>query len=168
MSEDTGAAAPEQTQETGWTPPASQADLDRIISERVSRERAKFADYDDLKTAAGRLAEIEEANKTELDKAIEKATAAEQRLATLEAEQRRLTVIATHQIPAEYHDLIRGDSDEELAAAAEKVAALVTANSTPPQSGPLVIPSVGNTPPALNSNALEDALRAAVGATQGA
>lgn len=164
MSEDTGAAAPEQSQETGWTPPASQADLDRIISDRVARERAKFADYDDLKAAAGRLAEIEEANKTELEKAIEKATAAEQRLAALEATNRRLAAIARHQIPGDYADLVTGSTDEELEASAQKVSALIAAQtSTTP--GPLVLPSVNSgEPPALNSDALEEALRRAVGA----
>ena len=30
----------------------TQADLDRVVRERVQRERAKYADYDDLKKAA--------------------------------------------------------------------------------------------------------------------
>jgi hypothetical protein len=44
----------------------SQADVDRIVKERVQREKAKYADYDDLKTRAegaktleDRIAEIE-------------------------------------------------------------------------------------------------------------
>ena len=44
----------------------TQADVDRIVRERVQRERAKYADYDDLKakadgakTVEDRLAEIE-------------------------------------------------------------------------------------------------------------
>lgn len=165
MSEDTGAAAPEQTQETGWVPPASQADLDRIISDRVARERAKFADYDDLKAAAGRLAEIEEANKTELDKALEKAAAAEQRLADLEAANRRLAAIAKHQIPDDFADLVTGSTDEELEASAKKVSALIAAQTPTGTTGPLVLPSVNSgEPPALNSDALEEALRRAVGA----
>ncbi|MCL2737132.1 MAG: hypothetical protein FWD75_11015, partial [Propionibacteriaceae bacterium] len=36
-----------------WTPPASQQDLDRIIQDRLSRERAKYTDYEELKTKAG-------------------------------------------------------------------------------------------------------------------
>lgn len=35
-----------------YTPPATQADLDRIIGDRVARERAKYADYNDLKAKA--------------------------------------------------------------------------------------------------------------------
>lgn len=44
----------------------SQADLDRIVSERVARERAKYADYEDIKaklegakTAEDRVADLE-------------------------------------------------------------------------------------------------------------
>jgi hypothetical protein len=46
------APAPEATPKVEWTPPASQADLDRIIEERLARERAKFADYDELREKA--------------------------------------------------------------------------------------------------------------------
>lgn len=42
-------ASAEQTSE--YTPPASQADLDRIVSERLARQKAQFKDYDELKAA---------------------------------------------------------------------------------------------------------------------
>lgn len=59
---------------SGYTPPATQADLDRIISERLSRAKAAPpADYDDLKSKAKRLDELEAANASELDKAVKKA-----------------------------------------------------------------------------------------------
>lgn len=38
----------------------TQADVDRIVKERVQRERAKYADYDDLKAKAGEKATLEE------------------------------------------------------------------------------------------------------------
>jgi hypothetical protein len=71
------AAVEATTEETlpAYTPPASQAELDRIIAERLRRQKAQFADYDELKSRAERLAEIEEANKTETEKAIERARA---------------------------------------------------------------------------------------------
>lgn len=37
-----------------YNPPATQADLDRIIENRLQRERAKYADYNDLKDKAQR------------------------------------------------------------------------------------------------------------------
>lgn len=57
-----------------YTPPATQADLDRIITERLSRAKtAPPADYDDLKQKAQRLDELEAANASDLDKAVAKA-----------------------------------------------------------------------------------------------
>jgi len=44
-------------QETQMIP---QAEVDRIVKERVARERAKFADYDELKTTAGTAKTLEE------------------------------------------------------------------------------------------------------------
>lgn len=38
----------------------TQAEVDRIVRERVQRERAKYADYEDLKAKAGTAASIEE------------------------------------------------------------------------------------------------------------
>lgn len=56
----------------------TQADLDRIVQERLARVKtAPPADYDDLKQKAARLDEIEAANKTELQKQQERADAAE-------------------------------------------------------------------------------------------
>lgn len=41
-------AAPEPPAEPTYTPPATQADLDRIVGERLARERAKFPTADEL------------------------------------------------------------------------------------------------------------------------
>lgn len=50
----------------------SQEDVERIVKERIAtakkKEAEKFADYDDLKKAASRLAEIEAGRKTDLEK----------------------------------------------------------------------------------------------------
>lgn len=53
----------------------TQADVDKIVTERLTRERVKYSDYEDLKNKAAKLDEIEEANKTELQKATERAEA---------------------------------------------------------------------------------------------
>ena len=42
-----------------FTPITTQEDLDKVIGARLAREREKFADYDDLKAAASKLAEAE-------------------------------------------------------------------------------------------------------------
>ena len=58
----------------------SQAELDAVISDRLKREREKYSDYEALKEKAQKLDEIEEKNKTELEKATEKATRLEDEL----------------------------------------------------------------------------------------
>ena len=73
----------EQTQTVGGQqaagtvePTFKQADVDRIVGERLTRERAKFADYDELKKFHD---ESEAARKTETEKLTEKAAKAEAR-----------------------------------------------------------------------------------------
>lgn len=55
----------------------TQEELDRVVGERLAREREKYADYDELKQAKARLDEIEAANKSELEKAVQRAEQAE-------------------------------------------------------------------------------------------
>ncbi len=54
-----------------------QAAVDRIVEERLARERKRYADYDDLKAKADEAdrvkAEQEEANASDLDKAVKAA-----------------------------------------------------------------------------------------------
>ena len=68
--------ATQEQQEAKFT----QADLDRIVKDRLMREREKYGDYDALKAKADKFDEIEEASKTELQKATEKAKALQDEL----------------------------------------------------------------------------------------
>lgn len=52
-----------------------QAAVDRIVTERLERERRKYEGFDDLKAKAAKFDEIEAQNATELEKAIKKADA---------------------------------------------------------------------------------------------
>lgn len=53
----------------GYKPPATQAELDRIISDRLNRERARFADYDVVKDKATKYDEHVAASASDLDRA---------------------------------------------------------------------------------------------------
>ena len=46
----------------------TQAEVDRVVQERIAREREKFADYEDLKSRAEKLADIEEAQKSQTER----------------------------------------------------------------------------------------------------
>jgi Domain of unknown function (DUF4355) len=54
------------TAEAGKT--FTQADVDRIVSNRLARETEKFADYDQVKADAAELAKLRDGEKTELQK----------------------------------------------------------------------------------------------------
>jgi hypothetical protein len=62
-------APAEQAPEKTFT----QADLDRIVQDRVARAKASYSDYDDLKAKASKLDELSERSKTDLERAVEAA-----------------------------------------------------------------------------------------------
>lgn len=51
----------------------SQADVDRIVGERLARERGKFGDYDALKAKADELDKLKEASASDTEKAVNQA-----------------------------------------------------------------------------------------------
>lgn len=68
----------EQTPQGGaadkeFQPVSTQAELDRIIGERIARERAKYAGYAEFKAKAAKFDEMEQAGKSELEKANDRA-----------------------------------------------------------------------------------------------
>lgn len=119
MSENTGnntaEAGEQQPNQEQAESTFSQEDVNRIVQERLQREREKYADYDDLKTAAERAQELE----------AEKQTLAE-RVAEFEAKEEHRKLVAdvaeTAGVPA---DALRGDTKEELESHAEVLKSLM-------------------------------------------
>ena len=74
-TETSGAGTESGGGEATYTPPATQADLDRIIQDRLARHDKKYADYEDLKTKATEYDKYKESSKTEQQKAIDAARA---------------------------------------------------------------------------------------------
>lgn len=71
-----------ETEEKTFT----QAEVDAIIGDRLKRDRQKYADYEALKEKAEKYDAAEEANKSELQKAIESRDALQNELDSLKAE----------------------------------------------------------------------------------
>lgn len=106
---------------SGFTPPATQDELNRIITERVTRERQKFADYGELKEKAAQFDQAVEQGKTEAQKAVERAEAAEKRAAETESRALRLEIAAEKGLtPAQAKRLV-GSTREELEADASEL-----------------------------------------------
>ena len=122
MSDDITADAGEHTEQIAdeFKAPSSQEELDRIIQGRLDRERKRFADYDDLKVRAAKLAEIESANQTEAEKVQARLDAAEKRAVELESKALRAEVAAAKGVPSV---LLTGSTQEELEAAADALLA---------------------------------------------
>ena len=99
-----------QTPETPAEKTFTQTELNRIVQERVRAEQAK---YDEYKTKAARLDELEESSKTELQKAQEEAAKYKKELADLkhseEVRKIRAEVATEKNIPV---DLLTGETKE--------------------------------------------------------
>lgn len=126
-----------------WKPPASQADFDRIIQDRLTRERAKFTDYDALKEKAAYWDELEQASKTEFEQQAEMLQEAEGRYAQATARIVKAELKAAG-VPTELiEDLdlsrfVDGDgeiAEDRIEAMREKYAALA------PQGSPRMAPN---------------------------
>jgi len=122
-------AAPAQEPE-GTTAPPAKAEPDWKAEARKWEERAK-ANHQ----AAQKLAEIEEAGKSEIQKAQERAQAAEQRAAELE---QRATLAELNSMKARVAvemgvipEAINGTTEEELRASAQRVLDWAKAGTKP-------------------------------------
>ena len=123
MSDETPAEgqAPEAEEQT-----FSQADVDRIVRERVQRERSKYADYNDLKAKASEATSIEE-----------RLAAMEKRAADAELTALRANVANLHGVSAEDRDLfLTGGDEESLTAQAKRLAERESEQGKRPPSVP--------------------------------
>ena len=115
------------------------------------------------KEASDKLAELEEAQKTEHQKLTERAEAAERELEQSRYESLRLSVIARNEVPEKYQHLVRGADESELTEAAKAVSELVSASAAPKTGGRVVVDDLDAGNAALNGTELEDALRRSLG-----
>ena len=107
----------------------TQAELDTIIADRLRREREKYSDYDALKEKATKLDEIEEASKTELQRATEKAEKLESELAQFkraeEIRQIRDKVATATGVPS---NLLSGETEDACVEQAKAIMDFKVAN----------------------------------------
>lgn len=120
MSDDTSKTTPEggnNTTSTETEKTFTQTELDRIVADRLKREREKFADYNDLKAKA----EAADSSKSELAKLADRVAAAEKRAADAEAKQMRAEVAQAKGLSAAQAKRLAGSTKEELEADADEL-----------------------------------------------
>jgi hypothetical protein len=104
----------------------------------AERKRAATAERE-AKALKARLDQLEAANLSELEKAQKAAAEATARLAEYEKTTIRQRVALTKGVPADLVDRLRGDTEDEIAADADALMALVSAPKSPrpdPSQGP--------------------------------
>lgn len=100
----------------------TQTELDKVVADRLARERQKYEGFSELKEKAAKFDELEAASKTELQKATEKAEKLEKELTKLKKDEELRTIkakVATETgVPAE---LLTGATEEECTAQANAI-----------------------------------------------
>ena len=115
--------APENQGEQETTPKTfTQEQVDALIGERLTRERAKYADYEAIKAKAEKFDQQEEAAKSDLQKAEDNAADLQKQLDAMKAansaRDARDKVAAAKGVPAQ---LLTGSTEEECTAQADKL-----------------------------------------------
>jgi hypothetical protein len=139
-NEEDGGKAPE------YTPPATQAELDRIVEARLAKERKKHPAVDEvtqLREKAAAWDKAQEEGKSELEKAQARAEAAEKEAAALKTQKQIASwaeeVAKASGVPA---NALRGNTKEEIEAHAESLKPLLGKDKDP------VVDGDGKQPPA--------------------
>lgn len=135
--------APASNSSKTFEPIMSQEDLDRILGQRLNRERDKYADYDTLKAAADELQQIKAGQMTDIQRVQAEAEewkskfeAAEEQRTRAEQQALRALVASEKGLPPQLAARLSGGTREELEADADELLTLVPAGPRPPRPNP--------------------------------
>ncbi|TCS80372.1 capsid assembly scaffolding protein Gp46 family protein [Tepidibacillus fermentans] len=124
--------------DTQQTKTFTQEEIDRIIAERLKREKEKYKDYEQLKKAAEELQKLKEAQMTEQEKLqaklaeYEKALQEKERLAREAQLQTTKTKILTEMgLPLDLANRIFGEDEETIRQDAEMLKKLLGISGKP-------------------------------------
>jgi len=124
-----------QPEETDWEAEAAKWKSLARRHENKHLGALGFKSMDELnalREAAKKQAEFEDAQKTEIQKATERATGLEQQLSDYKSANARLMAAATHNIPPDLIELLGTGTDEEINARAEALAERLKATAPQP------------------------------------
>ena len=129
MSDNATVTTQETNNAEGQVRTFTQDEVNAIVGKRLAEEKGKYADYDVLKAKADKFDEAEEASKTELQKATERANNLEAELNGIkkanEERETRDKIAQETGVPA---NLLTGCTEDECRAQAEAIKAYATPN----------------------------------------
>ena len=115
--------------EGGFEAITSQEQLDKVLSKRLERERAKYSDYEELKQKAAEAAD----SRSEVEKLHDRVKELEQERHQSAVEAAKAKAASEYGVPA---DLLVGDDTDEIEAHAKRLAEYVAAQA--PSTGAYV------------------------------
>ena len=156
-----GSDTGEQQQDDGGKPERTftQDDLDKAVRDRLNREKAKYADYGDLKAKADQYDELTAAQKTAEQRAAEDLAKAQKAAADALAEAVRYKAAGKAGIDPESDDfaLIGSGDEETVMARAARLGALLASerelSQLKEQQGRTQVPDSGRPRPVLRPGA---------------
>ena len=113
----------------GFEAITSQEQLDKVLSKRLERERAKYADYEELKQKAAEAAD----SRSEVEKLHDRVKELEQERHQSALEAAKAKAASEYGVPA---DLLVGDDTDAIEAHAKRLAEYVAAQA--PSTGAYV------------------------------
>lgn len=99
----------------------TQAEVDRLIDERLKRERAKYSDYDALKSKAAKADQLEDEKKTGEQKLADQIKSLQDDLAKERHRALIAEVAREKKLTAKQAERLRGSTREELEADADEL-----------------------------------------------
>ena len=156
-----GSDTGEQQQDNGGKPERTftQDDLDKAVRDRLNREKAKFADYGDLKAKADQLDQLTAAQKTAEQRAADDLAKAQKAAADALAEAVRYKAAGKAGIDPESDDfaLIGSGDEETVMTRAARLGALLASErelaQLKEQQGRTQLPDSGRPRPVLRPGA---------------
>lgn len=117
-----------------FKPITTQEDLDKIITDRLAREKAKYADYEDLKAAAEKFKDYDQvkadlettkgsltALQSQYSALNEKSKEKDTKITSYEAEILKTNVAVSKKLPLEMRKYLQGSTEEELSKSADEL-----------------------------------------------
>lgn len=121
MSQDDPTPKATEPEGGNWKAPASQEELDSIVESRLARERKRYEGFDEYKAKAEKFDQAQQASKSDIEKATERAQKAEADLAASQQLALRSEIALTKGLTPTQAKRLVGSTREELEADADEL-----------------------------------------------